>query len=117
MSFFYDEFFARESFPAQFAPSVVRTALEKLSAVYDPADDSAVWFDKLKAVTAELGFATDMKAYKADSSAWPGSVADVSNFLRLAVTGRTNSPDLYSVMQLLGPARCAERLKSAVDSL
>lgn len=117
MSFFYDEFFARESFPAQFAPSVVRTALEKLSAVYDPADDSAVWFDKLKAVTAELGFATDMKAYKADSSAWPGSVADVSNFLRLAVTGRTNSPDLYSVMQLLGPARCAERLKSAVDLL
>ncbi len=117
MSFFYDEFFVRESFPAQFAPSVIRTALEKLAAVYDPADDSAVWFDKLKAVTAELGYATDMKAYKANPSAWPGSVADVSGFLRLAVTGKANSPDLYSVMQLLGPARCAERLKSAVDSL
>ncbi len=117
LGFFYDEFFTREDFPAQFDKAVIRSALEKLLAAYDPADDATVWFDKLKAVTLELGFAADMKAYKADPAAWGGSVADVSNFLRLAVTGKTNSPDLYTVMQLLGAERCKARLLGAIASL
>ena len=84
---------------------------------YDPADDAAVWFDKVKALTAEAGFCADMKAYKADPAAWPGSVADVSTFLRIAVTGKTNSPDLYTVMQLLGSERTAARIRAAMDRL
>ena len=58
-----------------------------------------------------------MKAYKADPAAWPGSVADVSTFLRIAVTGKTNSPDLYTVMQLLGSERTAARIRAAIDRL
>lgn len=58
-----------------------------------------------------------MKAYKADPAAWPGSVADVSTFLRIAVTGKTNSPDLYTVMQLLGSERTAARIRAAMDRL
>lgn len=58
-----------------------------------------------------------MKAYKADPAAFPGSVADVSGFLRVAVTGKTNSPDLYTVMQLLGAQRATARLRSALESL
>lgn len=117
MGFFYDEFFTRESFDERFAPAVIRAALEKFLAVYDPADDAAVWFEKVKAVTTELGFATDMKAYKADPAAFPGSVADISGFLRVAVTGKTNSPDLYTVMQLLGAERSRSRLRSALENL
>ena len=115
--FFYDEFFTREVFPAQFAHAVIRTALEKFLAAYDPADDSAVWFDKVKAVTTEIGFAADMKQYKADPAAFPGSVADVSGFLRIAVTGKSNSPDLYTVMQLLGSERSAARIRAAIEAL
>ena len=117
MGFFYDEFFASEGFPAQFDHAVVRSALEKFLAVYDPADDSAVWFDKVKDVTAQIGFAADMKAYKADPAAYPGSVADVSGFLRIAVTGRANSPDLYTVMQILGGERSAARIRAAIENL
>ena len=64
-----------------------------------------------------MGFTTDMKAYKADPSAFPGTVADVSTFIRLAVTGKTNSPDLYSVMQILGYDRTVARIRNVLNSL
>ena len=117
MSFFYDELFASEGFDARFDPAVVRSALEKFLAVYDPADDANAWFDKVKAVTTEIGFAADMKAYRASPESYPGSVADVSGFLRVAVTGRSSSPDLYTVMQLLGAERTGRRLRTAAESL
>ncbi len=91
--------------------------MEKFLATFDIADDSAAWFDKVKAITTEIGFTTDMKAYKADPSAFPGTVADVSGFIRLAVTGKTNSPDLYTVMQILGYERTVQRIRSAIDGL
>ena len=64
-----------------------------------------------------MGFTTDMKAYKADPSAYPGTVADISTFIRVAVTGKTNSPDLYTVMQILGYDRTVERIRNAVSAL
>ncbi|MBO2526946.1 MAG: glutamate--tRNA ligase [Clostridiales bacterium] len=117
MGFFYDEYFTSEGFPEGFDRSVIRTALEKFLAVYDANDDAAAWFDKVKAVTADIGFAADMKEYKANPEAFPGSVADVSTFLRVAVTGKTNSPDLYTVMQLLGSEKSVSRIRSAMESL
>ena len=74
-------------------------------------------FDKIKAIADSLGFASDMKAYKNDPSAFKGSVADISMFLRLAVTGRLNSPDMYSVMQLLGAERVFARIDAFCASL
>ena len=72
---------------------------------------------QVKAIACELGFTTDMKAYKANPEAFPGTVADVSTFLRLAVTGKTNSPDLYTVMQILGFDAVVARVRAAIDSL
>lgn len=117
MCFFYDRYFVNEGFPEGFDSAVIRVALEKFLASYDPADDAGTWFDKVKAITSEIGFAADMKAYKTDPSAYPGSVADVSSFLRVAVTGKTNSPDLYTVMQILGGERTQERIRKAMGSL
>ena len=67
-------------------------------------------------MTAKIGFAADMKEYKANPDAFPGSVADVSTFIRIAVTGKTNSPDLYTVMQILGD-KAVERIRTAIASL
>ncbi len=114
MGFFYDEYLEKPVFNEKFSPETVKTVLEKFLAVYDPADDSGVWFDKVKAITNEIGFTTDMKAYKADPTAFPGTVADVSTFLRQAVTGKTNSPDLYTVMQILGYERTVARIKAVM---
>ena len=58
-----------------------------------------------------------MKLYKADPSAYKGSVADVSSFIRVAVTGRLNSPDLFTVMNILGKAETIDRINSFKESL
>ncbi|MBR4308389.1 MAG: glutamate--tRNA ligase [Oscillospiraceae bacterium] len=116
MGFFYDEYFVSEGFGEGFEPAVIRGALEAFLEVYDPQDDATAWFDKVKEVTAKIGFAADMKEYKANPEAFPGSVADVSTFIRVAVTGKTNSPDLYTVMSLLG-TKAVERIRTAIASL
>ena len=59
----------------------------------------------------------NMKQYKQDPSAFKGSVADVSMFLRVAVTGKMNSPDMYSVMQILGRDRVLARVRAMIESL
>ena len=112
-----DDYLAKPTFDEKFSKETVITALEKFLAVYDFADDSAAWFDKVKAITEEMGFTTDMKAYKADPTAYPGTVADVSTFIRQAVTGKTNSPDLYTVMQILGYERTVARIRSVLADL
>ena len=117
MGFFYDEYLEAPVFDGKFDKATIVLALEKFLDRYDASDDSTVWFDKVKAITCELGFTTDMKAYKANPEAFPGTVADVSTFLRLAVTGKTNSPDLYTVMQILGYDAVAARVRAAIDSL
>ena len=76
-----------------------------------------VWFDKIKAVADEIGFASDMKLYKANPENFKGSVADVSMFLRVAVTGKLNSPDMYAVMQVLGEDRVRARIQAMIDTL
>ncbi len=117
MGFFYDEYLEKPEFDSRFDKATIRTALEKFLESFCITDDSGAWFDKVKAVTEALGFTTDMKAYKADPTAFPGTVADVSTFIRQAVTGKTNSPDLYTVMQILGYDRTVARIRAVMDTL
>ena len=58
-----------------------------------------------------------MKAYKADPTAFKGSVADISMFIRVAVTGKQNAPDLYTVMQILGKEKTLARIHAMTESL
>ena len=117
MGFFYDEYLEKPEFDDRFDKKLIADALNRFLKSFDLADDSGVWFEKVKAVATAIGFTTDMKAYKADPSAFPGTVADVSTFIRLAVTGKTNSPDLYTVMQILGYDRTVQRIRSALSLL
>ncbi len=117
MGFFYDQYLQAPVFDEKFSPALVKTVLEKYLAAYDFANDSNTWFNKVKSITEEIGFTTDMKAYKADPSAFPGTVADVSTMIRLAITGKTNSPDLYTVTQILGHDRTVSRVQQVIDRL
>lgn len=117
MGFFYDEYLEQPVFDPAFDKALIADVLKRFLAVYDPSDDSGVWFDKVKAITEAIGFTTDMKAYKADPTAFPGTVADVSTFLRQAVTGKTNSPDLYTVMQILGKEASLARIQNTLSQL
>ncbi len=117
MGFFYDEYLEKPVFDEKFDKAVVADVLNRFLDKFDIADDSGVWFEKVKAITNDIGFTTDMKAYKADPTAFPGTVADVSTFVRQAVTGKTNSPDLYTVMQILGYDKTVDRIRNTIASL
>ena len=117
MDFFYDDYLQAPEFDPAFDKALIADVLNRFLESYDIADDSTVWFNKVKAITEAIGFTTDMKAYKADPTAFPGTVADVSTFIRQAVTGKTNSPDLYTVMQILGAERTCQRIRSTIASL
>ena len=118
MGFFYDKFFALEdSYPESFDKNDIVAALEAFKATYDYADDMNAWFDKVKTVADSLGYASDMKAYKADPAAFKGSVADISMFIRVAVTGKMNAPDLYTVMQIIGKDKTFARIDAMIANL
>ena len=117
MCFFYDDYLEAPVFDEKFSKETVKLVLNKFLECFSIGDDSNMWFEKVKAITNEIGFTTDMKAYKADPNAFPGTVADVSTFIRQAVTGKTNSPDLYTVMQILGYDRTVARINAVIKSL
>ena len=118
MGFFYDEFMRIEDeYPEHFDKADIKATLEGFLASYDEADDSNVWFEKIKAIATELGYAPDMKAYKQTPEAFKGSVADISMFIRVAVTGKQNAPDLYTVMHILGRERTEARIKTMIEKL
>ena len=118
MGFFYDEFFALEdAIDEKFSRDDVRAALNAFMASYDPEDPQNVWFDKVKAIGEPLGYASDMKAYKAAPEQYKGSVADISMFLRIAVTGKLNSPDMYEVMRILGKEKVCARINALLNTI
>ncbi len=79
---------------------------------YDIKDDKENWFRKIKELSSELGYAPEMSLYKEDPSKYLGNVADVSNILRIALTTKTTTPDLYEIMKLLGKERIEQRFNN-----
>ena len=111
IDYFFDDTFAPE-YSYRFDKTTVHTVLDELIKTYDPADDNSVWFSKVKAIAPKVGFATEMSEYKAAPDAFKGNVSDVAEILRIAVTGMPNSPDLCTIMRILGRERSLARLKT-----
>ena len=80
---------------------------------YDENDDKQTWFDKIKELAGELGYAKEVKEYKANPDIYKAHVGDVSTVLRVALTGRTNTPDMYEIMQVLGKESIKKRFELA----
>ena len=110
-------FKVEDEYPAEFDKSDIIATLEKFLQAYDENDDMNAWFDKVKVIADSLGFSSDMKAYKQNPEAFKGSVADTSMFIRVAVTGKQNAPDLYTVMHIIGKEKTEERINKMINSL
>ena len=82
---------------------------------FDENDDKQAWFDKIKELAGELGYAKEVKEFKENPGKWTAHVGDVSTVIRVALTGRTNTPDMYEIMQVLGKESVIERLKKAIE--
>ena len=114
-SYFFDALFAPEkgelsSLLKPLSINDIYAILNSFVKQYNPSDTKEEWFDKIKKIATENGFCADMKLYKQDPSAYKGSVADVAKVLRVFVTGREQTPDLYSIMQVMGKDRVINRL-------
>lgn len=84
---------------------------------YDENDDKQTWFDKIKELAGEMGYAKEVKEFKANPDAYKAHVGDVSTCLRVALTARTNTPDMYEIMRVLGKERIAKRFEKAKEQL
>ncbi len=89
--------------------SILTSYIEKH---FNIADDKQTWFDKMKDLAEEFGYAREVKEYKAEPEKYKGHVGDISTVIRIAVTGRSNTPDLYEIMQVLGEQTVKQRIKN-----
>ena len=97
----------------KFDKDTVKEILKEYLAGYDHNDDNSAWFDKLKKVADNLSFASDMKAYKANPENYKGSISDIAEVVRIAVTGRANTPDLWTIIHIIGE----DAMKAKIERL
>ena len=118
MDFFYDNLFEiKDQYPERFDKKDIKTTLCEFVKTFDISDDTNTWFEKIKDIADMLGFASDMRAYRENPEAYRGNVSDISMFIRIAITGKENSPDMYSVMQIMGYDRVVSRINNMINSL
>ncbi|MEA4831284.1 MAG: glutamate--tRNA ligase [Oscillospiraceae bacterium] len=118
MNLFYDELFGiQDMIPEKYDKNDVMNALQKFILTYNYEDVQSAWFEKIKDISESLGYASDMKEYKQNPEAFKGNVGDISMFIRVAVTGKLNSPDMYEVMRILGYNTVINRIKKFIKIL
>lgn len=109
--YMYDELFNNLNYEWQNITNKeeIKNILDLYISKYDVNDDKDTWFNKMKEVCDTLGYASDMKAYKENPNNYKGNIADVSNVLRVSLTTKSMTPDLYEIMKLLGKERMEKR--------
>lgn len=114
-SFFFDELFKMEDdYPENVSIEDRKTILEKYLETYDHSDDQSTWFGKIREIGESLGYAPQPKLYKKNPELYKGHVGDVSCVIRVAICGRSNSPDVWCIQQVLGKERTIERIKKGM---
>lgn len=101
----------------KFTKDDIALVCEKYAQNYTDETDKQVWFDKIKHLMENDGFANDMKVYKANPAEYKGHYGDVSSIIRVALTTKTNTPDLFEIVSLLGKDEVVKRLNKVCDLL
>ncbi len=114
ISYMYSELYKENyELPENIAYGDAAAIIEKYKKAFDINDDKQQWFDRIKALCEPLGFTPNVKEYKQNPDAYKGHVGDVSTVIRVALTGRTNTPDLHAIIGILGKDEVASRLEKA----
>ncbi|MBO5364048.1 MAG: glutamate--tRNA ligase [Clostridia bacterium] len=115
LSFYFDESFVPESpYPENVSMDDRKEILTRYLNSYDHADDNSAWFQKVREIAESLNYALKPKDYKKNPDLYKGSITDVSNVIRVAVVGRTNSPDLWEINHIIGEAAMRRRIEKAM---
>lgn len=118
--YFFDELFDKETAENVELPKTLnledaKSIIESYAKVYNFNTDQETWFEELKALAVELGYATNRKEYKKNPENFKGMVSDVAGAVRAALTHRTNTPDLYTIMQIMGEDKVRERFNKFIS--
>ncbi len=117
-SYMFDEYYeASFELPENIKKEDAKAILENYLKVYNAEDDKDIWFSKIKDLCEPLGFTPNVKEFKKNPELFKGHVGDVSTVIRLAVTSRKNTPDLCSIMSLLGQDKVNERINKVINEL
>ena len=117
-AYMFDAYFTPDfDLPENISKEDAKAILEKYLEVYNEADEKDVWFSRIKDMCEPLGFTPNVKEFKKNPEAFKGHVGDISTVIRLAVTGRKNTPDLCSIMKLLGKDKVTARINEIIKSL
>lgn len=115
VSYMYDETFVPNyELNGNATPSLAVKVIEEYLKVVNLDDDKDAWFGRMKEVCPLVGCTPNVKEYKAEPEKFEGHVGDVSTIIRVALTGRTNTPDLFAITALLGEDTVKARLNSAL---
>ncbi len=114
LSIYYDESLKQEApFPENVSDADRAEIIDRYLSGYDHADDNSAWFNKIREITADMGYAVKPKDFKKNPDMYKGSITDVSNVIRVAITGRTNSPDLWEICHIIGEDAMRHRVSAA----
>ena len=117
--YMYDDKFLNGDNTYEYAKISDKEEINKILKLYidkyfDINDDKETWFNKIKDLSEECGYAREVKEFKANPEKWPAHVGDVSTVLRVSLTGRQNTPDMYEIMEVLGKDSVVSRLNKAI---
>ncbi len=116
VEYFYDELFTFDAdLGDRLTPDSAAEIIEAYLKVFDGSDDKDTWFAKVKELCEPLGYTPNVKEYKKNPESFKGHVGDVSTAIRLAITSRSNTPDLHAIIKLLGEDKVKERLNNALN--
>ena len=113
IDYFYDELFKENKtliFPVNITKEEAKDIILKYKAIYNHSDSKDIWFSKLKSFSESLGYSVDRKAFKKTPDKYKGQLSDIAAVIRIALTGKNNTPDLYEIMQVMGEKRVLDRL-------
>jgi len=115
VNYFFDEYFTvTDEIPQNVTGSDANAILSAYLETYDHGDDQAKWFEKIRALSAALGYAARPKDFKNDPDKYKGHVGDVSTVIRIALMGRSQSPDIWEIQQILGERRTRQRIEMSL---
>lgn len=122
--YFFDDYFENElkngydfKVENKLTKELISKVLENYITIYDEKNNKDEWFSNMKELASSLGFCTNMKEYKENPESFVGSIADFSDVIRVAITNRHNTPDIYSIMQIIGKQGVVDRLEKAKESI
>ncbi|WMJ78390.1 MULTISPECIES: glutamate--tRNA ligase [unclassified Sedimentibacter] len=115
IQYYFDEYFGiTDSYPENISEDEAKKLLSAYLETYDHADDQSSWFEKIRTIAQENGYAAKPKDYKKNPEMYKGHVGDVSTVIRIALVGKSNSPDIWELQQIMGEEKVRNRMSKAI---